>query len=243
MLWATHLPVCYGPSRRERPDCRRRHLSGRLVLSFLLADIVHMNQSHVDETGKVVPLQPRGRARRRISVATILALSFGALVLVSVGSVLALTVGANYRNTFDLVGKRANLLVGAMEDSLRAKMGRAQDAVTGIAKLYEAGGFEIDDQGAMTAALSGALSSVPDASGMLIIDRETSRRGVFRKSGQDGDQAAPFEVLKKEAVSNPVLLRRLNQLPRTRGVQWGDFVLNEGRLYANVAAPLVRQGV
>ena len=72
-------------------------------------------------------------------------MSFGALVLVSVGSVLALTVGANYRNTFDLVGSRATLLIDGMESSLRAHMDRAGDAVTGIATLYAAGGFEIDD--------------------------------------------------------------------------------------------------
>ena len=196
----------------------------------------------MDQTGNVVPLQPRGRARRRISVATILALTFGALVLVSVGSVLALTVGANYRNTFDLVGQQATLLIGAMEDSLRAKMGRAEDAVAGLAKLYEAGGFEIDDQSAMTAALSGALSSVPDASGMLIIDREPSRRGVVRKRGTTGNQVVPFEVLDKEVVTNPELLQRLHHLPGGQSLQWGDFVLNERRLYANVAAPLIRQG-
>ncbi|MDW6025535.1 adenylate/guanylate cyclase domain-containing protein [Mesorhizobium sp. BAC0120] len=201
-----------------------------------------MNQVHTDEMDNVVSLQPRERDRRRISVATILALSFGALVLVSVGSVLALTVGANYRNTIDLVGRRASLLVGAMEDSLRAKMGRAEDAVTGLAKLYGAGGFEIDDTGAMTAALSGALSSVPDASGMLIIDREQSRRGVVRKSSQGGNQVAPFQVLEKEPVTNPDILQRLHKLPGAQRTQWGDFVLNEGRLYANVAAPLIRQG-
>ena len=63
-----------------------------------------------------------------MSVATILALSFAGLVLVSVGSVLTLTVGANYHNTFDLIGKRATLLIDAMGDSLRAQMGRAEDA-------------------------------------------------------------------------------------------------------------------
>ena len=85
------------------------------------------------------------KRRRRISVATILALSFGLLVLVSIGGVLALTVGANYRNTFDLVGQRAAMLVDGMEGSLHGHMKRAEDAVTGIATLYEAGGFEIDD--------------------------------------------------------------------------------------------------
>ena len=80
----------------------------------------------MDQPTNVVPLRRPEVARRRISVATIVALSFGALVLVSIGSVLALTVGANYRNTFDLIGKRANLLIGAMEEL--------------VARAYEPGG-------------------------------------------------------------------------------------------------------
>jgi adenylate cyclase len=151
----------------------------------------------MDQPTNVVPLRRPEVARRRLSVATILALSFGALVLVSIGSVLALTVGANYRNTFDLIGKRANLLTGAMEDSLRAHMSRAEDAVTGIAKLYENGGFEIDDTGAMTAALFAVLASVPDAAGMLIYDRELNFRGVVR-ARHDQTGTTTIEALEKQ---------------------------------------------
>ena len=76
------------------------------------------------ESNNVVTLRKSGNGRRRFSVATMLALSFGALVLASVGSVLALTVGANYRNTFDLsaVARRADRRHGEL---LRAHMDRA----------------------------------------------------------------------------------------------------------------------
>ena len=83
--------------------------------------------------------------RRRIPVAVILALSFGTLVLLSVGGVLALTVGANVRNTLDLLGAQSTLLVDAMEDSLRGEMEQAENAVTGVAQLYAQGEFQIDD--------------------------------------------------------------------------------------------------
>ena len=83
--------------------------------------------------------------RRRIPVAAILALSFGTLVVLSVGSVLALTVAANVRNTYDLLGAQATLLVDAMEDALSAEMARAEGAVDGIAALYAQGDFQIDE--------------------------------------------------------------------------------------------------
>ena len=91
------------------------------------------------------------KKRRRIPVAVIMALSFGTLVFLSVGGVLALSVGANFRNTFDLLGAQSTLLIDAMEDSLRAEMGHAENAVDGVAQLYAQGEFQIDDE-AMSAA-------------------------------------------------------------------------------------------
>jgi len=195
----------------------------------------------MDQQSKIVPLRRPDAGRRRISVATILALSFGALVLVSMGGVLALTVGANYQNTFDLIGKSANLLVDAMDDSLRAQMGRAEDAATGVAALYEAGRFEIDDEGAMTAALSGALASVPDATAMLIYDSDFNFRGVARGMPPP-DGVAPIETLEKQPVTEPSIRKAIEASQPTDGLIWGDFALREGRLYANVSLPLERNG-
>jgi adenylate cyclase len=195
----------------------------------------------MDQTTNVVPLRKPDARRRRVSVASILALSFGALVLVSVGGVLALTVGANYRNTFDLIGKTANLLVEAMTDSLRDHASRAEDAVTGVADLYEQGDFGIDDEAAMTAALSGALVSVPDASAMLIYDPGFNVRGVFRGSA-DEDGERPIEDFAREPVKSPEIKAALEMREKVPGLQWGDFALQKGQLYANVSMPLVRNG-
>ncbi|RWO66092.1 MAG: hypothetical protein EOS18_34580, partial [Mesorhizobium sp.] len=56
------------------------------------------------------------KKRRRIPIAVIMVMSFGSLVFLSVGGVLALLVGANLRNTFDLLGAQSTLLIDAMED-------------------------------------------------------------------------------------------------------------------------------
>lgn len=196
----------------------------------------------MDQTTNVVPLARRDVKRRRISVATILALCFGALVLVSVGTVLALTVGANYRNTFDLLGQRVTMLIGAMEDSLQAKMGRAEDVVTGLAKLYADGGFDIDDAGAMQAALSGALASMPDASAIVIIDTEMNIRGVGRQTENNDATTAPFHFFAKEPETDPKVIERVRQMTATQKLEWGEFVTAQNKLFANVALPLVRNG-
>ena len=178
--------------------------------------------------------------RWRISVAAIMALSFGALVLLSVGGVLTLTVGANYRNTFDLLGARSSLLVDAMEDSLRAHLGRAQDSVEGVAALYGKGAFEIDDGVAMKSVLAGALVGAPGATGMLIYLEDGTYRGPVR---QDDAEPSTFEHIAPKQVTAPEILAALEERRRVEGVQWGSFVTDEYGVYANVSVPLMRGGV
>ncbi len=132
------------------------------------------------------------KKRRRIPIAVIMALSFGTLVFLSVGGVLALSVGANFRNTFDLLGAQSTLLVDAMEDSLRAEMGGAENAVDGIAQLYAQGEFQIDDE-AMSAALAGALSAPRGGEG----DADLHARPRLQ-----GRRAAAKTTFRRERSSN-----------------------------------------
>ena len=172
--------------------------------------------------------------RRRVPVAVIMALTFGTLVLLSVGGVLALTVGANVRNTLDLLGAQSTLLVDAMEDSLRSEMEQAEGAVKGISQLYAQGEFLIDDGNAMSAALSGALSVARQANAMLICTPDMVCRGVAR-AGE-----GKIEQFPAEAETSPQTLAALEQRRQVNGLMWGSFVTNEHGLYAHVSMPLSR---
>lgn len=174
--------------------------------------------------------------RRRIPVSAILAVSFGMLVFLSVGGVLALTVGANVRNTLDLLGAQATLLVDAMEDSLHAEMSRAENAVEGVAKLYTQGDFQIDDAAAMSAVLAGALSGAGQANVLLICTPDMTCRGVARQTdGQIGQ--LPAEPEKSSEIRAALEQRRQAEARR-----WGSFVGNEHGLFAHVSMPLRRAG-
>jgi len=198
-------------------------------------DIVRMDQA-IEPVRLARPVEKR----RRISVAVILALSFGSLVFLSVGGVLALSVGANYRNTFDLLGARSTLLIEAMEDSLRGHMGRAEDAVDGIGRLYATGAFDIDDSDAMRAALSGTLSATPGASGLLIYTPDMVYRGVVRGAGGEW---STLKALPPAQVTAPDVLAALQVRKQSEGRVWGPFVSVDGNTYANVSRPLARDGV
>ena len=188
-------------------------------------------------------LQPAQQKKRRISVSAISAISFGILIFLSVGSVLALSVGANYRNTVDLLGARAGLLIDAMEDQLRGHMTRAEKAVEGLSHLYKGGGFDIDDNGRMTAALSGALEAVPEATGMLIFKDDLSQRGVVRADRQPNQPEGAVETIAPEQEKSPDIIAAIKQRIQAQGLKWGAFVSNEFGLFANVSMPLMRDGI
>jgi adenylate cyclase len=181
------------------------------------------------------------KKRRRIPVAVIMALSFGTLVFLSVGGVLALSVGANFRNTFDLLGAQSTLLIDAMEDSLRAEMGDAENAVNGIAQLYAQGEFQIDD-GAMSAAVAGALAAASGVEAMLICTPDLVCRGAAR-SIENNVATGAIEHFPAEPEKSPQVRAALEQRRRVGGRQWGAFVANEFGLYAHVSVPLARDGV
>ncbi|MBL8581869.1 MAG: adenylate/guanylate cyclase domain-containing protein [Rhizobiaceae bacterium] len=187
-----------------------------------------------------VRLAPSPVPRRRIPVAVILALSFGSLVFLSVGGVLALSVGMNYRNTVDLLSSQSNLLVDAMEESLRDHMSGVESAVGGIAELYAQGAFDIDDDGAMNATLSGALSAVPEATGILIFTDDMMQRGVVRNGTGPGDA---IRIVAPHSEESPQVKALLAERRLDDGRYWNDFVVNEYGFFANVSQPLSRKGV
>ncbi|MER9119097.1 adenylate/guanylate cyclase domain-containing protein [Mesorhizobium sp. M0954] len=181
------------------------------------------------------------KKRRRIPIAVIMALSFGSLIFLSVGGVLALSVGANFRNTFDLLGAQSTLLIDAMEDSLRAEMGDAENAVDGIAQLYAQGEFQIDDE-AMSAAVAGALATASGVEAMLICTPDLVCRGAAR-SVENNVATGAIEHFPAKPEKSPQVRAALEQRRRVGGRQWGAFVANEFGLYAHVSVPLARDGV
>jgi adenylate cyclase len=187
-----------------------------------------------DSSKEPVRLVRPAEKRRRIPVAAMMAISFGTLVFLSVGGVLALTVGANVRNTLDLLGAQSTLLVDAMEDSLRAEMEQAESAVNGVSRLYAQGEFLIDDGDAMSAVLAGTLSAARQATAMLICTPDLICRGVARNA--EGN----IELMAPEAEKSPQVLAVLAERRQSNRLMWGSFVTNEHGLFANVSAPLSR---
>jgi len=185
---------------------------------------------------------PRPQQRkRRIPIAVVMALSIGMLVLVSVGGVLALAVGANLRNTVDLLGAQSALLIDAMEDSLGDRLGGAEDAVDGIVGLYAQSSFEIDDTDAAYAAVAGALSAAPQVTAILLCTPQDVCRGAARDKGPT-NPAGVMRIIPVKPEESPQMLEALGKRREHDGRLWGPIISNEYGLFANFSAPLARDG-
>ncbi|MER8804149.1 adenylate/guanylate cyclase domain-containing protein [Mesorhizobium sp. M0998] len=140
-----------------------------------------------------------------------------------------------------MLGAQSTLLIDAMEDSLRAEMGDAENAVDGIAQLYAQGEFQIDDE-AMSAAVAGALATASGVEAMLICTPDLVCRGAAR-SVENNVATGAIEHFPAKPEKSPQVRAALEQRRRVGGRQWGAFVANEFGLYAHVSVPLARDGV
>jgi hypothetical protein len=62
-------------------------------------------------------------SRRYVSLSTLLAVSFGGLMLLAVGSVLIVSLGGAGRNTGELLADKAELILSSIEQRVRQHLG------------------------------------------------------------------------------------------------------------------------
>ncbi len=184
----------------------------------------------VDAAGDKVPA-------RTFTLRFILAAAFGTLVAVSVATVLAISVGANFRNTFSLLNERAITLLNGMEQAIRVETGRAEGAVLGLARLYAGGAFEIGDSQNVSLALRSILSAEEKIEGLLLMDIQGGGKAILRDQ-QGNLNEIPMDQSSAESRNN----FRSAILNTTERPVWGEPTVVQGVLFHNVSIPLVRDG-
>jgi adenylate cyclase len=174
---------------------------------------------------------------RTYTLRFILAAAFGTLVFVSVATVLAISVGANFRNTFSLLNQQAITLLNGMEKSIRLETGRAESAVAGLARLYSEGRISLDDPIGLDVVLRALLVAEDKIEGFVIVGRSGVVTGLLRRS--DGS-ITPIPDFKPD--ENVVARTKASfAAPAARPI-WGEPILVGGILYHNVSAQLRRGG-
>ncbi|MEP3430350.1 MAG: adenylate/guanylate cyclase domain-containing protein [Roseibium sp.] len=174
--------------------------------------------------------------RLKFRLTTIVGLGFGAFVAIAIGLVLALSVSANFSNTFSLLNDKTILSTQALESQLRTHFKSVENAVVGLQPLFEADTIALDDRTAIHDGLSIALKSNSDLTTLAVTDATGKRLGVYRSetgkiwriaSDAPPPGLEPKAVPKIEANSPPT---------------WGPIVTHDIGLFANVSVPIVRDG-
>ncbi len=97
----------------------------------------------------------------RLSLASILALSFGSLITVSILLVLGFAIVSAARSTIDLLRDQADLSIGIITTEIEDHLKSARDQVSFVARALETGSLDVSEYDQMGKLLFGAMAADP----------------------------------------------------------------------------------
>ena len=97
----------------------------------------------------------------RLSLASILALSFGSLITVSILLVLGFAIFSGARNTVDLLRDQADLGIGIITSEIEDHLKSARDQVSFVTRALETGRLDVSDYDQMGKLRFGAMAADP----------------------------------------------------------------------------------
>ncbi len=175
-------------------------------------------------------------------MATGMAITFGAIVLIAVGAVLFLSLEAARRTTFDLLGRQAGLISQSLNDRMQRTLLPAWQTVDAFAAAVESERIDPRRLPELDAYMSAAVASTPHLSSLFLLGPKGDGRAVVENQGQLQIGAAR-ELLSAElgAETTPILHNRNPvEVGKTR---WGRIVrLSSGRTVINLRRALFLGG-
>ena len=182
------------------------------------------------------------RAARRkgptLSIATVLALSFGLLVVLAVALVLFIGVMSSGKNTVDLLNEKSMMIVDLMETGVRNHLDPAMNQAVFIERQVRDGLINLDDRDGLSGVLLGALAAAPQIEAVVFWDTGLQQTVAF--STRDGQAGIEFEDESDEATTR-LLWERVQ---KEDGPFWGELFFHEEQdvTYVNLIQPLRRAG-
>lgn len=122
--------------------------------------------------------------RRRPSIATVLTLGFGVLIVAAVAGVLYLGLKSAERNTRDLIRDKAVLIVTGVTERVRMHLDAARDQTAYLAELVAVKAFDPNNRDMLFAYLTASLAAVPQVRGIVYLDQNLNAQYVRRESPQ-----------------------------------------------------------
>ncbi len=172
------------------------------------------------------------RGAGRVSLTVLLSTAIGTLILLSVGTVLFITAGANFRNTLELLQDSGELTMSSLESGVRDYVNPAEDLAKHMVRLVEGGYVDMSDKQQLKDTLLGALGPSPQVSGVIIWDAE--QRPVIAIEETDGS----VEIIQPTVPDDQGLTEETAPPLPT----WSDPVSFDGTTYINMRTALYHDG-
>jgi len=180
------------------------------------------------------PEREKPRWRPRVPIVAVLLLGIGGLVLAAVLTVLAIGLGSNRRNTFDLLSDKADLAMSAVEQQVRLHLEPARHQGEFLARMVAGRELDIADSGQVAEILHAAMAATPEINALVYVDTAAQATRVLRSGA----------VLVDDWSGDPVTRERLDEASRTKQPYWGEVLwAREIGAFANLRTPLWRDGV
>lgn len=161
------------------------------------------------------------RQRTRLPLSLAVGLAIGALMLVAVGTVLAISLVGAGKNTSALLSDKTNLMLETVISQIRAQLDPAAQAVDFLARRMQDGGINIDDRTAVTLALQSAHAGLDQVTGILFVRPDTSAIGV-RKLRNGGLAVGNFDIERPRLDVMMAAIEENPDRPHWGAPSWSD---------------------
>ncbi len=177
-----------------------------------------------------------GKKRRTVSLKLLMVAGFGGLMALAVGGVLAMSIYANFTNTFSFLNRQAIQLINRMERSIERDAQEAERVVRGLAQLYTAGEFEIGVPASQNSILMTLLLTERVVEHIEIVDKDGKRTGLARRPNNEivtiDTAPQPSDTPNGNADALP--------LAATHDPVWNTPTMHRGHLFHTVSEALIR---
>ncbi len=121
------------------------------------------------------------RRRLRLSIATVLTLGLGGLMLAALAAVSLVTLGVSERNTTDLLRKFSEVTIGSINLQIDRHIRTVRDQAAFVAAQIAEGRVALSDRASLADLMAGSLAGVPQSRGMAVFsaDGRALRVGRF----------------------------------------------------------------
>ncbi len=170
-----------------------------------------------------------------MSIATVLAISFGALLAVTVIIVLGISLLSGIATTRDLLLDKAGAAMQAAESDLREMLDPAAQQAHYLADLVQHGILDVEDSAELADYLIGAMAGTPQIASLSYVTADMQVTSANR---------AAYTVFTADESHDPIAVLGIEELSQQTDGSWGQltYVPTLNHAVVNFREPVIRDG-